>query len=53
MNALRTHWELLMNAACLAAAVGMACVVGPTLDAQSTPYPACQDCGKTALASKE
>lgn len=53
MNALRTHWELLMNAACLAAAVVMACVIGPTLDSQSTPYPTCEGCGKTAVAAKE
>ncbi|MFG0231784.1 hypothetical protein [Achromobacter sp. 413638] len=28
-------------------------VLGPTLDSQSTPYPTCEGCGKTAVAAKE
>lgn len=49
---LRTHSDMLIGAVALAAGVFMACVLGPTLDAQST-LTACQDCGKTAVAAKE
>lgn len=38
---------------CAAVALALPGTVGPTLDAQSLPHPTCQDCGKTALASKE
>lgn len=50
---LRAHGDLLIGAASLAAGVLMACVLGPTLDARSTPYPTCEGCGKTAVAAKE
>lgn len=50
---LRAHGDLLIGAASLAAGVLMACVLGPTLDGQSTPYPTCEGCGKTAVAAKE
>lgn len=50
---LRAHGDLLIGSACLAAGVFMACVLGPTLDSQSTPYPTCEGCGKTAVAAKE
>lgn len=50
---LRTHWELIVNGSALIVAVVLACVLGPTLDAQSTERYACSDCGKTAVAAKE
>ncbi|CAB3928947.1 hypothetical protein [Achromobacter deleyi] len=50
---LRAHGDLLIGFASLATGVFMACVLGPTLDSQSTPYPTCEGCGKTAVAAKE
>ncbi|WP_179280543.1 hypothetical protein [Bordetella genomosp. 1] len=51
---LRTHWELIVNGSALIVAVVLACVLGPTLDAQSTDRPTCGErCGTTKLAAKE
>ncbi|MGE8630405.1 hypothetical protein [Achromobacter denitrificans] len=50
---LRSHGDLLIGTGSLVAGVLMACVLGPTLDSQSTPYPTCEGCGKTAVAAKE
>lgn len=50
---LRAHSDLLIGFASLAAGVLMACVLGPTLDSQSTPYPTCEGCGKTAVAARQ
>lgn len=53
---LRAHGDLLIGAAALCVGVFMACVLGPTLDAQSksksTPT-ACEGCGKTAVAARQ
>ncbi|MFY4219708.1 hypothetical protein [Achromobacter xylosoxidans] len=49
---LRAHGDLLLGAAALCAGVFMACVLGPTLDAQST-LTACEGCGKTAVAARQ
>lgn len=45
----RYEWVGIAGALVLAAAVG---VLGPTLDAQSTPT-ACEGCGKTVVVAKE
>lgn len=50
---LRAHGDLLIGTASLAAGVLMACVLGPTLDSQSNPYPTCEGCGKTAVAARQ
>ncbi|MFY2570156.1 hypothetical protein [Achromobacter ruhlandii] len=50
---LRAHSDLLIGAASLAAGVLMACVLGPTLDRESSPYPTCEGCGKTAVAARQ
>lgn len=49
---LRAHGDLMIGAAALAAGVFMSCVLGPTLDAQST-LTACEGCGKTAVAARQ
>lgn len=49
---LLAHGDMLIGAVALAAGVFMACVLGPTLDAQST-LTACEGCGKTAVAAKD
>ena len=49
---LRAHGDMLIGAAALPAGVFMACVLGPTLDAQST-LTACEGCGKSAVAAKD
>ncbi|CAB3889035.1 hypothetical protein LMG26788_03742 [Achromobacter pulmonis] len=49
---LRAHGDLLIGAAALCVGVFMACVLGPTLDAQST-LTACEGCGKTAVAARQ
>ncbi|MFM9934157.1 hypothetical protein [Achromobacter xylosoxidans] len=46
----RYEWVGIAGAVVLAATVG---VLGPTLDSQSTPYPTCEGCGKTAVAARE
>ncbi|WP_088147071.1 hypothetical protein [Achromobacter denitrificans] len=49
---LRVHGDLFIGAVALCAGVFMACVLGPTLDAQST-LTACEGCGKTVVVAKE
>lgn len=53
---LRAHGDLLMNATFCAIAIGFL-LLGygdrQQTDAQSTPYPTCEGCGKTAVAAKQ
>lgn len=49
---LRAHGDLLIGTVALCAGVFMACVLGPTLDAQST-LTACEGCGKTSVAARQ